>query len=91
MRGLLQLGVHVFNQLLAVDCLLEQRFQNRQQHLRFIESKGAVGHVCLFYWKRAEVRVMCGHASAHVCWWCLCPRYFCRAIFKDGLSQDGDG
>ncbi len=48
-RRLLQLGVHVFNQLLAVDCLPEQRLQNRQEHLRFIEGKGALGHVFLFY------------------------------------------
>jgi len=49
-RRLLQLGVHVFNQLLAVDRLPEQRFQNRQEHLRFVEGKGSVGHVSLFYW-----------------------------------------
>src|SRR5260370_9927233 len=51
-RRLLQLGVHVFYQLLAVDCLPEERFQNRQEHLRFIEGKGAFGHVFLFYWNR---------------------------------------
>src|ERR1039457_2973563 len=49
-RGLLQFGVHVFNQLLGVDCLPEQRLQNWEQRLRFIEAKSAVGHWSLFYW-----------------------------------------
>src|ERR1700687_605276 len=54
MRGLLQLRVHVFNQLLAVNCLLEQRLQNRQECLRFVEGKTAFGHVRPFYWNQPE-------------------------------------
>src|SRR5450631_297252 len=59
-RRFLQLRVHIFNQLLAVNGLLEQRFQNRQEHLRFIEGKGAVRHVCPFYWKQAKVKEVFG-------------------------------
>src|SRR5208282_2970814 len=43
-RRLLQLGLYLFDQLLAVNGLAEKRLQNRQEHLRFIEAEGAVGH-----------------------------------------------
>src|SRR5205823_4093582 len=40
----LEFGVDGFNQFLAVDRLLQQRFEDGQQDLRFLQSKGALGH-----------------------------------------------
>jgi len=52
MRCLLQFVIYRFDELFAVDCLPEERLQNGQEHLGFVESKNAVGHVFLFYWNR---------------------------------------
>src|SRR5208282_5870447 len=73
-RRLLQLGVHVFNQLLAVDRLPEQRLQNRQKHLRFIEGEGAVGHVSLFYCTSSPA----GRSNPHALAYFVSER-FCRS------------
>lgn len=44
----LQLGVDFFDQLFALDRLLEQGLEDRQQALRFVEGEGLVGHLGLF-------------------------------------------